>query len=249
MYHRDAGRGFQAQSDTNFAFGESSYGHSPFGSESAAYRQFDRREEPPQKRQRRNPSFPEVDTRYVLGSHKGASQCNGEDPTTPHSAGASFGDGYFSQYTAPNRSNDSPSRSYSGQSRTQYSYGDSNHYPTPDSSRSYQGHVSNRLSMGSELAMGLGGTTDPHRHHYPSSAETQASIPAPSAMHPPVLGTNRPSPTSDSRYWQGSLENSTTYTGYHGRGSSSSAIPTGHLLPAPLNLQSRSSMENTMQSL
>jgi hypothetical protein len=213
------------------------------------FRALDRRDEPAQKRQRRNPSFPDIDTRYVLGSHKPPSQGNADDPATPHSATASFGDSYFSQYTTQNRSNDSPSGTYQGQSRRQYSHPDSNQYPTPDSLRTYTGHGSNRLSMGSEMAMAFGGPTDPGRHHYPSSTESQASIPAPAPMHPPILGTSRSSPSNDSRQWQGSFENSASYPAYHSRGSSGSALPTGHLLPAPMNLQSRSSVDSSMQSM
>jgi hypothetical protein len=246
LFRRDGGRGFQAPLDMNSPYGEGSYAPSSFGSESVPYQHYDRRDEPPQKRQRRNPSYPDVDTRYVLGSHKGSSHANGEDPTTPHSAAGSFGDSYFSQYTTQNRSNDSPSRTLVGRPRSQYSHTDFNQYPTPDSSRSYQGHVSNRLSLGSEMAVGYSGLTEPGRHHYPSSAETQSSVSAPAPMHPPVLGTSRPSPTNDSRYWQGSLENSTAYGTYHSRSSSGSALPTGHLLPLPMNLQSRSSVENSM---
>lgn len=251
QFRRDTGRGFQAPLDTNLTYGEGSYAQSSFGLDSVPYRQYDRRDEPSQKRQRRNPSFPDIDTRYVLGSHKGCSHGNGEDPTTPHSVSASFNDGYFSQYATQNRSNDSPSsRTFVGsQPRRQYSSVDSNQYPTPESSRSFQGHVPNRLSVGSEMAMGYAGSTEPGRHHYASSAETQISIPAPAAMHPPVQGTSRPSPTSDSRYWQGSFENSATYAGYHSRNSSTSALPTGHLLPAPMNLQSRSSVENAMHPI
>ena len=250
LFRRDAGREFQSPLDTNFSFGEVSYSQSTLGSESMPYRALDRRDEPAEKRQRRNPSFPDIDTRYVLGSHKVPSQGNGDDPNTPHSAGGSFGDSYFSQYTTQNRTNESPSSlTYQGQSRRQYSHPDSHQYPTPDSSRMFPGHGSNRLSMGSEMATAFGGLTDPGRHHYPSSAESQASIPAPAPMHPPVLVTNSSSPTNDSRQWQGSFDNSTSYTAYHRRGSSGSALSTGHLLPAPTNLQSRSSMDNAMQSM
>jgi hypothetical protein len=250
LFRRDATRGCQASVDSNPLYGEGSYNQSSFGSESMPYRPLDHRDEPPQKRQRRNLSFPDVDTRYVLGSHQGPSHGSGEDPTTPHSASPSFGDSYFSQYATQNRSNDSPSsRTYMAQPGRQYPYTDFNQYPTPDSSRSYQGHISNRLSMGSELTIGYGGSTEPGRHHYPSSAETQVSVAAPAAMHPPVQGAGRPSAASDSKYWPGSFENSTTSGAYHGRNSSGSALPTGHLLPAPMNLQSRLSADNTMHSM
>lgn len=251
LFRRDSGQGFQTSFDTNLGFGEGSYARPSFGAEPIPYRQFERQDEPPPKRHRRNPSFPDVDTRYVLGSHKIPSHGNAEDPTTPHSINASFGDSYFSQFATQTRSNDpASSATFIGQPRKQYSYTDPNQYPTPDSSRSYQGHLSNRLSLGSELAFGFNGSTEPGRHHYPSSLETQCSVPAPAAMHPPVLGTSKPSPTSDSRYWQGSFENSTTNSAYHNRSSSGSALPTGHLLPAPMNLHSsRSSMENAMNSL
>jgi hypothetical protein len=252
QFRRDNGRGFQAPFDTNTNFNyDHSFTQPAFGSESMAQRQFDRREEPPPKKQRRNPSFPDIDTRYVLGSHKSSSHGNGEDPTTPHSTSASFNDGYFSQYATQSRSNESPtSRTYvASQPRRQYPPVESNQYPTPESSRSYQGHVSNRLSMGCDISFGYSGTTDAQRHHYQSSAESLGSIPAPAAMHPPVQGTSRPSPTSDSRNWQGSFENSTAYSGYHSRNSSTNALPTGHLLPAPMNLQSRSSVENAMNPI
>ena len=244
---RDAGRGFQAPPDVTFAYSEGSYGQSSLGSESVPYRLFDRRDEPSQKRQRRNPSFPDVDTRYVLGSHKGSSHGNPEDLTTPHSTSASFNDSYVSQYATQNRLNDSPpSRTVMGQTRRQYTTADSNQYQTPDSSRSYQGHISNRLSMGSGMALAYSGSTEPGRHHYGSSAETEGCVSAPAPMHPPAQGTSRPSPNSDSRYWQGSFENSRAYAGHHNRNSSNSALPTGHLLPAPMHLQSRSSVENAM---
>lgn len=214
------------------------------------YRALDRRDEPPPKRQRRNPSFPEIDTRYVLGSHKPAPQGNGDDPATPHPASVSFGDGYFSQYNSQNRMLDSPSKTYQGQARREYSQADSNQYPTPDSQRTYPGHGSNRLSMGSEMTMAFGGLTEPGRHHYSSSAESQTSIPAaPTAMHPPILGTSRASASNDTRPWPGSLETSGSYPAYHHRGASGSALPTGHLLPAPINFQSRSSVDNYMQSM
>ncbi|ERF68421.1 hypothetical protein EPUS_03739 [Endocarpon pusillum Z07020] len=246
-FRRDSGGGYQVPLDTNFAYGEGSYAQTSYGSDSLPYRHFDRRQDPAPKRHKRNPSFPDIDTRYVLGSHKSTSHGNEEEPTTPHSASTSFNDNYFSQYVTQGRSNDSPSsRTLMSQPRRQYSSAESNHYPTPDSSRSYQGHAANRLSVGSELAMGYGGSTEPGRHHYPSSAETQGSIPAPAAMHPPVQGPSRPSPTSDSRYWQGSFENSTSYGAYHSRNPSINALPTGHLLPAPTSLQSRSSMENSL---
>lgn len=252
LFRRDSGRGYQAPLDTNFIYGEGSYGQSSFSSEPIPCRQFQSRDEPLPKRHRRNPSYPEIDSRYVLGSHKGSGQVNGDDASTPYNSTGLFGDSYFSQYTTQNRTNESPSsRSVAGQARRQYTYADSNQYPTPDSSKGYQGHASNRLSTGSESAVGYGGSTDPGRHHYPSSAETQAPIPAPAAMHPPVLGTSRPSPPNEPRYWQGSLENATTYGAYHSRSSSGGALPTGHLLPAPMNLQSqsRSSVENTLPSI
>jgi hypothetical protein len=249
-YRREGGRGFQAPFDNNFTFGDGSYNSPSLGSESMHYRQFDRRDEPPQKRQRRNPSFPDIDTRYVLGSNKASCHGGGEDPTTPHSANASFGDSYFSQYSTQNRSNESPSsRTLMAQPRRQYASADTNQYPTPDSSRPQQGHVANRLSMSSELGMGYNISAEQGSHRYPSSAETQGSVCAPAAMHPPVQGTSRPSPTSEARYWQGTFENSTSYGGYHSRNSSSSALPTGHLLPAPVNLQSRSSMDNSMHPI
>lgn len=246
-FRRDSGGGYQVPLDTNFAYGEGSYAQTSYGSDSLPYRHFDRRQEPAPKRHKRNPSFPDIDTRYVLGSHKTTSHGNEEEPTTPHSASTSFNDNYFSQYVTQGRSNESPSsRTLISQPRRQYSSAESNHYPTPDSSRSYQGQVTNRLSVGSELAMGYGGSTEPGRHHYPSSAETQGSIPAPAAMHPPVQGPSRPSPTTDSRFWQGSFENLSSYGAYHSRNPSINALPTGHLLPAPTSLQSRSSMENSL---
>lgn len=248
MYRRDAVRGLQTPSETNFSYNESTYGQSSFSSETNPYRQFNSRDEPPQKKRRRNPSFPDVDTRYVLGSHKVPSHGNGDDPTTPHSASVSFGDNYFSQQTMQDRPNESPSRGFIAQSSRQYGYNPSSQYLTPDSSRSYQGQFSNRFAMGTDLTAGFGGSTEPGRHHYTSSAESQNSVAAPTAMHPPVLGANRQSETTDSRYWQGSFENA-TYTPYHSRGSSSSAVPTGNLLPAPMNLQPRPSVENGMNSM
>jgi hypothetical protein len=240
-FRRDHGRGFSL--DMNNSYDSNNYVPFPYGSDSTSYRHFERRDEPPQKRQRRDDAFPDVDTRYVLGSNRNGSQSYVEDPTTPHSATAQFSDSYFSQYATQTRTNASPSRTYMGRQSKQYPYGDPNQYPTPDSSRGYYGHSSNSLSTGSELATGFAGSTEPGRHHYPSSAETQSSIPAPTAMHPPVLSGSRPSPMSDSRYWQGSFENSALNSSNHSRASSSNAIPTGHLLPAPLNLQSRSTVE------
>lgn len=70
LFRRGSGQGFQTSLDTNVAYAEGSYGRPSFGADLMPCRSFEGQDDPPPKRQRRNPSFPDIDTRYVLGSQR-----------------------------------------------------------------------------------------------------------------------------------------------------------------------------------